>query len=162
MIRVACGVKLICDSFKYTVGAQSNAGLDQVLYYDNLGWADERKTLAEDDGGNQNSDAYNEMLMNGHVDDEESAGTLVTIKGEFVSDAAEVSTIFIHLICFLSLSRGIQRFLIAVRIRIFFAVTECPQCARRSLNPPPTPCNFRELTTRNTESTLRTNQLIVF
>ncbi|KAL1857461.1 hypothetical protein Daus18300_010325 [Diaporthe australafricana] len=78
--------------FKYTKGVQSNsnteAELDQVLYYDNLGWADERKTLAEDDG-NTNPDNYNDI--DGHVDDEDSAGNLVTIKGDFISDAAEYS-----------------------------------------------------------------------
>lgn len=79
------------NSFKYTVGAQSKAGLDQVLHYDRLGWADERKTLAEDDGGNANQENYNDGGMRGHSDDEETAGSLVTIKGDFISDAAEVS-----------------------------------------------------------------------
>lgn len=59
-------------SFKYTIGAQSNSGLDQVLYYDNLGWADERKILAEDDGGNTNLDNYNEVGVGGRMDEDET------------------------------------------------------------------------------------------
>lgn len=86
----------MCISFKYTIGAHSEAGLDQVLYYDGLGWADERKTLAEDEGGNTNPDNYNDAGA-GSSDDETSVGNLVTIKGDFVSDAAEVSCAFIHL-----------------------------------------------------------------
>lgn len=84
-------------SFKYTIGAQSNAGLDQALYYDNLGWADEHKTLAEDDGGNTNPDNINDIGAFGRADDEETAGNLVTIKGDFVSDAAaEVSCALVN------------------------------------------------------------------
>lgn len=67
-----------------------------MLYYDGLGWADERKTLAEDEGGNTNPDNYNDAGV-GSSDDETSVGNLVTIKGDFVSDAAEVSCAFTHL-----------------------------------------------------------------
>lgn len=95
--------------------SNTEAELDQVLYYDNLGWADERKTLAEDDGGNTNPDNYNDF--DGNMDDEESAGNLVTIKGDFISDAAEVSYILAHLIIFPSFSWGLRGFLGAGCIR---------------------------------------------
>lgn len=68
-----------------------------MLYYDNLGWADERKTLAEDDGGNTQPDDNNNTIVGAQMDDEDFGGNLVTIKGDFVSDAAEVSYVLRHL-----------------------------------------------------------------
>lgn len=64
-------------------------GPDQVLNYDGPGYADERKTFADDEMKNSSADDSNQYGGRAEDDDKSSVGKIVTIKGEFISDASE-------------------------------------------------------------------------
>lgn len=90
-ITTYCVFQIITDigyvsSFKYTVHCVLGSS-EQVLDYDGEGYADEHRTFADNDIPLPDDSA--EYVTHGGEDEKNSAGKLVSIKGEFISDASE-------------------------------------------------------------------------
>lgn len=74
------------SSFKYTVHCKLGTS-EQVLDYDGEGYADEHRTFADTDIPPPDDNI--DYVTHDIEDEKNSAGKLVTIKGEFISDASE-------------------------------------------------------------------------